>query len=245
MLVTQGDKPVHMPANPSVFEFDAEVSKIFPDMAKRAIPMYHEAHRAHVAMLRNLLSHGHRYILDVGASRGAFFTHLKEAYPDRVSEGKLHLTAVDNSTSMCNYLQADFPEAKVYHDDLIHPAHQWASRLYDVVVMNYVLQFIPVEHQIAVLKKVLARVAPGGYFLFGHKELLKGVPGMLAQDEYLQFRARNGYTPEEIAAKTTALKGSMFQLDNATVIRQVKDAGFVVQETTRWMAFNTFLAQKV
>jgi tRNA (cmo5U34)-methyltransferase len=111
--------------------------------------------------------------------------------------------------------------------------------------MNYVLQFIPPPHQLSVLRMVLARVAPGGYFVFGHKELLHGVPGALAQDEYIQFRLRNGYSRDEIAAKTTALKGSMFTLSNDTILRHVRDAGFEVQETTRWMAFNTFLAHRV
>jgi len=245
MLATEGDRPVHMPANPCVFEFDAEVSRIFPDMAKRAIPMYHEAHRAHVAMLHNLLSNGHRYVLDVGASRGAFFMHLKEKYKDRVDEGKIHLTAVDFSSPMCAYLMDDFPEAKVYHDDLINPVHHWVTRQYDVVVMNYVLQFIPPEYQLDALHRVLDCVQPGGFLAFGHKELLYGVPGALAQEEYIQFRLRNGYSQDEITAKTTALKGSMFQLSNSTVLRHVRDAGFEVQETTRWMAFNTFLAQKV
>ncbi len=247
MLGTQGERPVHIPANPDVFQFDAEVSAIFPDMAKRAIPMYHEAHRAHIGMLRHFLGYGNRSILDVGASRGAFFQHLKEAFGYRIAAKEIELTAVDNSIHMCQYLAKDYPEARVYMDDIGQPGDlnsYWRHRTFDVVVLYYVLQFVPPQQQVAALQQVLNRVAPGGYFLFGHKEALSGDGGALAQAEYIRFRLRNGYTQEEIDAKSTALKGSMFQLSNEAVLGMVRTAGFEIQPTTRWMAFNTFLAKK-
>jgi tRNA (cmo5U34)-methyltransferase len=247
MLQTEGTKPVHYPADPNVFEFDAEVSRIFPDMAQRSIPMYHEAHRAHVAMLKPFLSDGLRSVCDIGASRGAFFMHLKQAgLQHRIDHGLLKLHAVDVSTPMCDLLRQEHLDASVYHDDIADPGNPvaWRDYQYDVVVLNYVLQFIQPAQQMAALRRVCNAVKKGGYLLFGHKETVSGDVGARAQAEYIQFRLRNGYTQEEIDAKSQALKGAMFTLTNATVIRTVESLGFDVQPTTRWMAFNTFMARK-
>jgi tRNA (cmo5U34)-methyltransferase len=249
MLQTQGDRPVHFPANPNVFEFDDEVSRIFPDMAQRSIPMYHEAHRAHVAMLASFLATGIRTVLDIGASRGAFFKHLKDnsVLNSHISTGYLRLTAMDASETMCQLLRQEHPEVEVYQDNLIgydQLAGWRKDKLYDVVVLNYVLQFVPPEHQRVAMQEVMRRVAPGGYLLFGHKERLGGLVGQLAQEEYVEFRVRNGYTREEITAKTAALKGSQFTLTNDTIMDWLRHSGFEVTPTTRWMAFNTFIARR-
>jgi len=249
MLSTEAGRPVHIPANPDVFQFDEEVSRIFPDMASRAIPMYHEAHRAHVAMLEEFLSRGLRSVLDIGASRGAFFMHLLDCpgLRNRVEDRLLSLTAVEYSPYMADHLRRDFPQSMVYQDDLSDAASpsKWRDFLYDVVVCNYVLQFIPYERQMRALQKVIASVRPGGFLIFGHKEALPSGDGSaLAHDEYIRFRLRNGYTQAEIDAKTKALKGSMFTMSNVTLRSILEDRGFIVTETTRWMHFNTLIAQK-
>jgi tRNA (cmo5U34)-methyltransferase len=250
MLQTQGTRPVHFPANPNVFEFDAEVSRIFPDMAQRSIPMYHEAHRAHVAMVAGYLSTGIRSVLDIGASRGAFFAHLKDqpTLKAQIDAGYLRLTGVDPSPHMCNMLAEEHPEVEICEDTLTNfvPASHpdWRSHRYDVVVLNYVLQFIEPEFQRRAFQQAMRLVAPGGYLFYGHKERLPGLVGELAQEEYIEFRVRNGYTREEIVAKTKALKGAMYTVSNDTIIDWLKGEGFEVTQTTRWMAFNTLAARR-
>lgn len=248
MLETTGARPVHTPTNPDVFEFDAEVAAIFPDMAQRAIPLYHEGHRTHVAMLAEFLAEQPRSILDIGASRGAFFKHLKDRFPDSTQHAGLLLTAVDSSLPMCTLLREEFPDVLIHHDNLLTDPEQssasWRRLKYDVVVLYYVLQFLPLQEQLRALHYVMDRVEPGGYLVFGHKELLFDDLGRLAQQEYMEFRVRNGYTREEIAAKSKALKGAMFQRTNDSIIHELEHAGFTVQPTVRWLAFNAFIARK-
>lgn len=240
MLTTDGT-PVHFPANPAKFEFDGEVAKIFPDMAARSIPNFHAAHAAHVNMAAALLSTPGCRVLDIGASRGHFYAHMLEAgYRDT------KYVAVDNSEAMCSLLKKDYPEAEVHCMDLREPGFRQlvSGQQFDIVVCNYVAQFLPPADQIPMLLSLLGVLAPGGMFFLGHKSKHYGSLGEAAHLEYLRFRMQNGYTREEIEAKTLALKGSMFPMDHAFVMSLLATACREVQETTRFMMFSTIAARK-
>jgi tRNA (cmo5U34)-methyltransferase len=250
-LDTDSGKVVHFPSNPDVFRFDEEVAKIFPDMARRAIPMYLEGHRAHAAMLRPILETcraGCR-ILDIGASRGQFFHALIEAYGRApVACGDMLLTALDNSAGMLRHMRDDFlglpigiHEVDITSDEFMG----WDHNQFDVVNMNYVLQFIHPSDQQRVLKKVCDLVAPGGVLILGQKDKSDTMLGEMAHEEYMEFRIRNGYSRDEITAKTRALKGSMYPMSHADLLIEVYQNGFrEVYETTRWMMFNTLFCIK-
>lgn len=238
-----GGRAIHMPANPDVFKFDAEVAKIFPDMAKRSIPMYHEAHRAHVAMLMPWLQWQDCEILDVGASRGEFFKHVISADPKLAH--LVRYTALDSSQPMLEMLVREFPQAHTLHVDLLTDAFLGMDRQYDIIVCNYIIQFLPPEHQWRVIEKLNVLLRDGGVLVFGHKAAHSGMLGKLSHDEYIEFRLRNGYTRAEIDAKTNALKNSMWPMDHDALVTGLRNMGFKeIVETTRWMMFNTFIALK-
>jgi tRNA (cmo5U34)-methyltransferase len=248
MSLTIGERPVHFPANPDNFGFDAEVSRIFPDMARRAIPNFYESHIAHARMLRRVMDPGvdRHAILDVGASRGAFLTAFIDEFggPDVVADN-FRLTAIDNSIEMCGYLANDFPMAHVIQGDIAGEDFMDSDDKFDVVCCHYVLQFVRPEMQGKVLQKLISMVKPGGVFIFGHKALhAMDELGNAAHEEYIEFRIANGYTREEIEAKTKALKGSMFPVRHDMLMREVKDRFRMVQETFRFMMFSTFMAVK-
>lgn len=235
---------VHYPENPERFEFDSQVSRVFPDIAFRSIPNYYEAHEAHVRMLTKWIKPGVR-ILDAGASRGAFIAQLREEYGVQWTAGEMEIEAIDKLPDMCAYLKADFPTVRTECLDLrsaqflSHPRRQ-----YDVVCANFVLQFVEPRRQVQVLRTLMGLVKLGGVFIFGHKASHYGLAGDLAQEEYIRFRLSNGYTREEIDAKTKALKGSMFVTDHNFVLAEIEAAFSSVQETFRMMQFSTVFAIK-
>lgn len=245
LVEQEGNHPVHFPSNPNRFEFDSEVSRIFPDMARRSIPNFYEAHAAHAAMLEPwLVRNQDARILDVGASRGAFFQALRNQY------GCLPWTlhAIDNSEPMCQYLRDEYPRAQVTNMDV--SAYVGAGNRiakdgdYDVVCVNYVIQFLPPAMQWQVLLHLFRLVRPGGVFIFGHKATHRGMAGTLAHEEYIKFRMSHGYTREEIEAKTRALKGAMHTMDHTSVLASFREHFSDVQETFRFMMFCTIFAVK-
>ena len=241
--VTAGERPVHFPENPERFGFDAEVSRIFPDMAGRSIPNFYDSHWEHAKMVRSFVEHKSEItVLDIGASRGALLTAMKREFADIWERVKYK--AVDNSPDMCAYLLKDYPDVDVVCLDITSDKFLNSVEQYDVVCANYVLQFIPQYMQDRVLKKVFAKVKKGGVLIFGHKSRHYGPLGAAAHEQYIRWRMRNGYTREEIEAKTRALAGSMYPQDHEVVMGSANAHFSYVQETFRYMMFSTFLAVK-
>lgn len=239
-LQDQAGRPVHFPADPGKFQFDKEVSAVFPDMAKRAIPNFYEAHEAHAKMLEMWMRPGVR-ILDIGASRGAFIQALLDYHPslNSLSYGA-NIVATDVSPDMCNYLRTEFPNIRVRNESLL----DMPDEQYDVVCLHYVLQFIPRELHNLAIHKALRMVRPGGVFIYGHKAAHSGLVGELMHDRYIDFRIRNGYSKEEIQAKTAALKGSMFPVEDMYIKNVLHSACSVVEQTFKFMMFSTYFAVK-
>jgi tRNA (cmo5U34)-methyltransferase len=232
---------VHYPADPHRFSFDGEVSAIFKEMARKSIPNFYEAHAAHARMLTPWMKPGVS-ILDVGASRGSFINALREEHPAVFSDTRTKMLAVDSSPDMCKYLREDFPYVEVKYGDIADSDFPPTGQ-YDIVCIHYVIQFLPANLQVDTLQKLLRMVKPGGALIYGHKSTAPGVSGALAHDEYIRFRMSNGYSREEIEAKTAALKGSMQPMSHALLLRLL--GGFAeVTETFRFMMFSTIFAVK-
>ena len=241
LKINESGRAIHFPANPAKFEFDGEVAKVFQDIAERSIPNFHAAHAAHVSMAGSLLSKPGCRILDIGASLGHFYDHVLQAeHYDTV------YVAVDNSKPMCDALEKKHHEAHVHCMDLCSDEFQnlIAGPPFDIVVCNYILQFLPPERQIGMLVDAARVTAKGGLLFLGHKSQHTGSLGDLAHEEYIKFRLGNGYTREEVEAKTKALKGSMFPMSHQFVMGVLRSEFSQVQETTRFMMFSTVAAQK-
>lgn len=244
-LQIDGDgRAIHYPENPERFEFDAEIAAIFDDVATRSIPNYREAHAAHARMLAKWIKPGVT-ILDVGASRGGFIAALREEYDSHWSAGSMEIDAIDNSPDMCAHLRRDFPSVHTECLDLAsaqflsHPQKQ-----YDVLCVNYVIQFIEPRHQMHVLRVLMNMVKVGGVLILGHKAKHYGFAGDVTHEEYIRWRLNNGYTREEIYAKTRALRNSMWPLDHGVLMRELKMNFSEVEETYRFMQFVTLFAVK-
>lgn len=242
------DRPVHFPKNPDVFRFDAEVTAIFPNMARRSIPMYAEAHRLHVALLSERLLHGNPNITvyDIGASRGHFFKEIcKQAcVPEHTGDSRLNFLAVDNSPDMLSALKAEMPWVDTLLGDASNLPNLPAQA--DVICMFYILQFLPTEEKkIKLLRWAYRHLKPGGVLLMGQKDEPTETYREAFATEYYSFRQRNGYSMDEIRAKTDALKNSMWPSSPSWPESQCYTAGFMdYTETTRWLQFSTSMCTK-
>jgi len=234
------NSPAHFPANPSRFVFDASVAAIFDDMADRSIPLFREAHRNNVKLAEPWLASDPQ-VLDVGASRGAFLLELDRLY----GIDNFDVRATDISPEMVAYMREDFPSVQVDQLDITTSAFLNCSHTYDVINFTYVLQFIPKELQRIVLAKVCAMVKPGGVLFIGQKNKDDSPAGQMLHKQYIKWRMDNGYTQEEIDAKTKALAGSMWPTDEAMLIGDLKGAGMVeVVRTCSWGPFSNLMCIK-
>lgn len=239
----QGARVVHYPRDPNKFSFDQEVSLIFPDMARRSIPMYHEAHRYHAAFLVRHFCGQPFSLIDIGASRGHFIqelcTQLQIEFNGDPVLGTYDFTAIDPSADMVRLMREDMTAIPSFIGD-IRTMQNLPAKV-DVVSLFYVLQFLETdEEKRAALSWARRNLKDGGLLLLGQKEAIHTPVGRTLHDEYIEFRIRNGYTREEIQAKTEALRNSMWPISSYKLMTMAHNAGFsYYQETLRWGPFST------
>lgn len=237
----------HYPTDPNKFQFDDEVSSVFPGMARRSIPGYVEAHRLHASMLLPILdARAGCTIVDIGASRGHFIKEVcNQLQIDHVTgSARLKCIAVDQSPHMLRRLKTEMPWVTTLEgdasclEDLSAPA--------DIVCLFYVLQFIQSDiAKLKVLQWAHRNLRNGGVLLLGQKEKVPGDYSFMFSAEYYKFRLRNGYSPEEIAAKTEALKNSMWPSGADWLEDLCYMAGFTDYAlTTKWLQFSTSMCIK-
>lgn len=234
---------IHYPKRRDVFEFDDEVTRQFDNMAERSIPMYREVHRLHVSLLHKVLSSGKAVVADIGSSTGKTIAAIRSQI-----NAPVKVYAIDSSQHMADELARRFPDelCKVVCGyvpdigDLPEPV--------DVIFAYYVLQFVRYEDRNTVLQWLVRNVKPGGFIVFGHKTDTydASIPiDTYMRAEYIKFRRDNGYTVEEIEAKTEALRNSMWEVEYDYTARYLRRVGCdSVIETSRWLQFCTCIAMK-
>ena len=258
-----GQRSVHFPKSDS-FEFDGEVASIFPDMAVRSIPLYREMHSLHARILvddfRRWLQLGDgKYpyvVLDIGASRCHFYEEIKKwCSHENLPIDRIQYIAYDRSDGMLEETKRRNPEILYYKYDLADssPAADFYFPMRaDAVAMHYVMQFVNPTKRPFAFAKLGAVLRRRGLLFYSEKEKLgtdlDDTVTHIATEvskAYYDFRRSNGYTNQEIAAKTAALKNSMWPVPAEETKSYLRSAGFVdFVPTCRMGEFHSFVAVK-
>jgi tRNA (cmo5U34)-methyltransferase len=223
------------------FKFDAGVADVFDDMLARSIPFYEDIHKL-IIDVTNYTFHDDDLIYDLGCSTGSTIKILSHF----LTHKKARFIGVDNSLPM---LEKAGDKLK----GLEHPVQLRCDHLQHIhfqscgmVIMNYTLQFIPVEERQELVSKVYQALRPGGVFIMAEKiESPNKDIQNLTTDLYYDFKRRNGYSELEIAQKREALEEVLITLPPEKQVELMKQAGFQKSEMIfRWYNFACFLGIK-
>lgn len=221
--------------------FDDSVAACYDDMLERSIPDYQMMRRAASDLALRYMQPG-TAMIDLGCSIGGATAAVLSC---NISD--IHAVCVDNSPSMLSAAQDQLSEyiasgvVEIVNMDLReqYPAHH-AS----VTLAILTLQFIPIEHRQALLRRIYEHTLPGGALIIVEKIL-----GETAEidshmvDSYYGLKTANGYSAHQIAEKRRALQGVQVPLTarmNEDLLRQ---AGFTqIDSFWRWMNFAGWVA---
>ncbi len=210
--------------DPGLFTFDDSVASVFPDMIKRSVPGYSTIIAMTGLLAGRYASPGSR-LYDLGCSLGASTLAMRQNNPPR----DCHIVAVDNSAAMlerCRVIIAtdthDTPVSLVCAD-LQDVTIEDAS----VVVLNFTLQFVPVEERDRIIARIQAGLRPGGIMVLSEKVRFDD-PHLdaLNIDLHHQFKLANGYSELEVAQKRNALETVLLPETLARHRRRIEEAGF-------------------
>ena len=186
------------------FKFDDRVAQCFPDMITRSVPGY-ETIIAMTGVMAQRFAQTNSRIYDLGCSLGASLLSMRQ----HVDDASIQIIGVDNSPAMierCTHIVAlnDSPiSTELRLEDMQSTELSNAS----VVVLNFTLQFIPIEERGPLIDRIFAAMKPGGILILSEK--------IRFEDEHLQqlntelhheFKRGNGYSDLEIAQKRSSLE---------------------------------------
>ena len=205
------------------FVFDERVAAVFSDMISRSVPGY-----ATIIGMIGLLAEQHATpgsrLYDLGCSLGAATVSMGQAIGDR----ECQLVAVDNARPMLDKALEQFSR----HLPLTVETH--CADIRDVpvldasvVVLNFTLQFLPVEERLALLQKIRQGMQDDGVLILSEK-----IAGADEEEDRLlvelhhAFKGANGYSDLEISQKRTALEEVLLPETIATHRTRLQAAGF-------------------
>jgi len=227
----------------SDFSFNDEVAAVFDDMVERSIPNYGEVHRIVADMVRRYIPDG-ATVYDLGCSTGTTIVLMDQTAK---SVGKtIKFIGVDASKPMLEKCQAKLDANKVNAELIQGDLLKLEYESCDMVVMDYTLQFIPIEDRTALLTKIYDALKPGGRFVLAEK-IASSQPQIqnMITDLYYDFKRRNGYSELEISQKREALENVMTPFTPTQQISMLEVAGFrEVDMVFRWYNFAAWLALK-
>lgn len=241
---TASTRDTTMPDGP--WRFDSEVTAAFDDMLARSIPQYEVMRGLVAALADRYLPDGGR-LLDLGCSRGEALATVRDRVgPDR----GVRYFGVEVSPPMLDACRARFADADdvtIYEGDL----RRWyptppGGGGYHVTLAVLTLQFVPIEHRPALLRRMFEHTVPGGCAIVVEK-VLGAAPELdeLLVDVYLEHKRRQGYSQEQIDRKRLALEGVLVPVTSEWNVDLLRAAGFTAVDCVwRWSNFAGWIAVK-
>jgi len=227
-------------ANPlgeiNAFKFDEAVVNVFPDMIRRSVPGYATIISA-IGLLAGRFSQENSVCYDLGCSLGA----ATQAMRDQIRVKNCRIIAVDNSEAMVQRFRQNFqpdvdkPDIELICGDIRDLTIERAS----VVVLNFTLQFIPVNDRAALLAKIYQGMLPGGVLILSEKLCFEDSRQQLLQIEMHQhFKQMQGYSDLEISQKRTSLENVLLPETFFVHQKRLLAAGFSSAEL--WFQYFNF-----
>tara|TARA_B100000900_G_scaffold299201_1_gene257783 strand:- start:3372 stop:4100 length:729 start_codon:yes stop_codon:yes gene_type:complete len=205
-------------AEPSTFSFNDAVVDVFPDMIQRSVPGYGTVVRMSGILGEQYAQEG-THIYDLGCSLGESIRSVETALHGR----DCHLVGVDNSPAMISRAQKIDSGIKWHLADVTTLPLERSS----VVILNFTLQFIPIEQRLPLLAKIRESMVPGGLLILSEKLTLPD-PDMdsLMIDLHHDFKRSQGYTDLEIAQKRDAIENVLIPETAEIHTQRLKAASF-------------------
>jgi tRNA (cmo5U34)-methyltransferase len=212
----------------SDFVFDEQVASVFQDMIQRSVPGYKTIISA-IGLLTERFAQPNSHCYDLGCSLGAATLSMRH----NIKPENCSIIAIDSSPAMIERCQSNINQdpapAKIElicGDIRETPINQAA-----VVVLNFTLQFIPLEDREAFLTKIYDGMLPGGILVLSEKLLFDDPRQQALHTEmHHAFKRAQGYSELEISQKRSALEKVMKPETLETHKRRLASIGFSSSE---------------
>ena len=211
------------------FCFDDKVTRVFADMIQRSVPGYGLTLQM-IGVIAAQYAQKNSRLYDLGCSLGAATLAMRHG----IQADGCEIIAVDNSQAMLDkcvgYVKADDGDVPVElkRDDIQDVVIENAS----VVVLNFTLQFIPMDEREALLTRIAEGLRPSGVLILSEKVSFDDTGKRERQTQLHEvFKRSQGYSELEVSQKRQALENVLIPESLETHHTRLKQAGFADSQT--------------
>ena len=232
-----------LPADRANWKFNGEVVDLFDDHISRSVPLYEEGHDL-ICDMSDFFIKPDSLCYEVGCSTGTLT--LKLAIHNQ-KKPEARFIGIDIEKDMIKKASGKATKIKGLNvsfiaDDVIELEMDNA----DLIVCYYTIQFINTSVRQKLIDKLYSKLNWGGALL-----LFEKVHGADARFQdilsalYSDDKIRQGYSADEIIAKSRSLKGVLEPFSTQGNLDMLKRAGFVdINTVQKYLCFEGFLAIK-
>ena len=209
----------------TLFSFNDSVVDVFPDMIQRSVPGYSTVVRM-TGILAEQYAQSGSCIYDIGCSLGESIRSAERALGNANPDRNCRLIGIDSSAAMIRRARTQV-EADSNIEWLEADALEVEFAPSSVVILNFTLQFIPIEQRLSLLKSIRSAMMPGGLLILSEKLTMPDAAiDTLMIELHHDFKRSQGYSDLEIAQKRDAIEDVLIPETADAHSRRLSEAGF-------------------
>ena len=224
----------------SRWSFGGKTHENFDNHISKSVPLYNQGHSL-ILKLSDFFLPPSSLIIDIGCSTGSLLSKLAKHQCD----DSIKYIGCDVEEGMVNKAKENcsgFTNVEIYHQS----AFELDLSNSNMVLSYYTMQFIHPSVRQDLFNKIYKSLKWGGAFIYFEKVR---APDARFQDiisqVYSDYKLENGYTPDQILAKSKSLKGILEPFSSQANIDLSLRAGFNdVMSIFKYACFEGFLAIK-
>ena len=228
-------------AKEASWSFGGLTPKKFNEHVRRSVPYYEDGHELIVKLSDYFIKDG-SVCYDLGTSTGKVITLLAERHKHR---SNVKLVGIDSQVEMVTEAKEMTPpelNVELIVDDIV--THQYQKA--ELIVSYYTMQFVKPHLRQIMLNKIFETLNWGGAFIMFEKVRACDARFQdIMQTLYTDYKIEQGYSSEEIIAKTKSLKGILEPFSTQGNLDLLKRAGFVdIMTVFKHICFEGIIAIK-
>jgi tRNA (cmo5U34)-methyltransferase len=225
------------------WNFKGEVAQGFDAHVSKSVPLYYEGHQL-IAGLSDFFIKNDSVCYEIGCSTGELTLTL--AKHNKAKSGARFI-GIDVEPDMVQQAAQKKAQAKIENVDFdVEDALQYEFESADLIVAYYTVQFVKPSQRQLLINRIYEKLNWGGAFILFEKVRANDARFQdIMTSLYNDYKLAQGYSPEEIFAKSVSLKGVLEPFSTQGNIDLLKRAGFVdIISVMKYVCFEGFLAIK-